>query len=224
MKPINDKSGSEVTAVNEYPIETNTAVRLNQVCKLSGGIVVAAAQGETGAILGVAAEDHPGTADAFNLRADGKKLKVYDSPTQVFSSTAPRLTATGGTTTTLVVNDATLAAFADDDFNGGYMKLVSKAVASTNTDSIGTVYPITDFTIATKTFTTTQTAGGAITAGDVFEIYPPIGFSKGNLASTLDKLILSATAALAMKVVGYDTELGKVKMEAALHEFGNKKS
>lgn len=224
MKPIMDKTGSQVTAIGEYDIATGTNIGLNTVVKISSGKVVAAAVGETTAILGSAAETHTGAADAFNVRNNGLKIKVYDSPSQVFSTTAPRLTATGGTTTTLIVNNATLATFVDSDFVGGYFVLASKGATSTNTDGLGTVYPCTAFTAATKVFTTTQTAGGAITAGDIFEIYPPVGFAKGNLASTLDKYDLSATAALAIKTVGFDTSKGTVQVEATLHQNANKQS
>lgn len=224
MKPVYDVTGSQVTAMKEYDIAAATNIALNTVVKLSAGKVVQAAVGETAAILGVTAEVHTGAADAFNPRNDGTKIKVFDSPTQIFETTAPQLTATGGTTTTLVVNDATLATFVDNDFTGGYMKLISKAATSTNTDPVGTVYPITGFTAATKTFTTTQTAGGAITVGDKFAIFPPGGFQKGNLDATFTKYDLAATAALAIKTYGRDLNRNKVLVEAALHQNGNKQA
>lgn len=224
MKPIYDVTGSQVTAVKEYDIAAATNIALNTAVKLTAGKVVQAAVGETAAILGSTAEIHTGAADAFNTRNNGLKVKVYDSPSQIFETTAPQLTATGGSTTTLIVNDATLAAFADSDFVGGYMKLISKVAASTNTDSVGTVYPITGSTAATKVFTTTQTAGGAITAGDKFAIFPPAGFQKGNLDATFAKYDLSATAALAIKTYAVDLNRNKVMVEAALHQNGNKQS
>lgn len=224
MKPIYDVTGSQVTGMKEYDIAAATNVALNTAVKLTAGKVVQAAVGETAAILGSTAEIHTGSADPFNPRNNGLKIKVFDSPSQIFETSAPRLTATGGTATTLIVNDATLAALADDDFNGGFMKLISKAAASTNTDPVGTVYPITDFTAATKTFTTTQTAGGAITVGDVFAIFPPVGFQKGNLDATFTKYDLSATATLAIKTSGRNIDKNKVYVEAALHQNANKQS
>lgn len=224
MYPNKDATGSQVTAVNEYDIAAATNVALNTVVKLSAGKVVQTAVGETGAILGTAAEIHTGAADAFNPRNNGSKIKVFDSPSQVFESVAPQLTATGGTATTIIVNDATLAAgFSNDDFNGGYAKLISKAANSTNTDPVGKVYEITDFVTATKTFTI-PAAGGAVTAGDVFAIFPPVGFQKGNLDATFTKYDLSATAALALKTYGRDVARNKVLLEAALHQNGNKQA
>jgi len=223
MKPSYDVTGSQVTGIKEYNIVTATAVAIGQVVKLTAGKVVLAVVGETSPILGIAIESHPGTADTLNIRGNGLKIKVYDSPTQVFEGVAPQVTATSGTTTTLV--DSTLnGVFVDADFVGGDMKLISKVAGSTNTDPLGTVYPITGSTAATGTFTTTQTAGGAITAGDVFAIFPPTGFQKGNLDAGISKLVLTATATLPIRVSSYDTERNVIFHDVALHEHGNKKA
>ncbi len=217
-----DTTGSQVMACREYDIASATAVAEGQFVKLSSGKVVLAAVGETGAILGIAAENHPGTADAFNLRANGTKIKVWDSPAAAYETVAPRATATSGSTTTMAATG--LATFADSDFVGGYFKLVSKGASSANTDPVGTVYPITGFTASTKLFTTTKTAGGAHTAGDVFEIYPPIGFAKGNLDSGIGKYDLTATASLSVRTAATDPAKGTVTLEATLHAHGNKLS
>jgi len=217
-----DITGSSMSSQNEYDIATGTAVSSGQFVKLTGSKVVLAAVGETTAILGVAAEPHSGVADALNLRANGLKIKVSDSPTAIYETAAPKVTCTSGTTTTMLATG--IAAFADSDFVGGYMKLVSKVAASTNTDAVGTVYPITGSTAASKTFTTTKTAGGAHTAGDIFEIYPPVGFAKGNFDSGISKYDLSATAALPVKTVKVDTATGIVYMGATLHQNANKQA
>lgn len=221
MRAVNDKTGAQNESINRYPIATDTAVKEGQVVKLTEGKVVLAVAAETSPILGVAKENHSGAADTLNQRSNGLEILVSDSPTAVYESPAPRITATGGTTTTIVAS--ALATFADDDFNGGYAKLVTKGASSANTDPVGKVYPITDFVASTKTMTI-DTAGGAVTANDVFEIYPPIGFAKGNFDSGIAKLVLTATAALPVKVVDYNTDKGMVYHMAALHEFGNKKA
>lgn len=217
-----DITGSQVMGAREYDIAAATAVLEGQFVKLSAGKVVLAAVGETGAILGIAAENHGGSADAFNVRANGTRIKVYDSPMAAYETAAPRCTATSGSTTTMAATG--LATFTDSDFVGGYFKLVSKVASSANTDPIGTVYPITGSTASTKLFTTTKAAGGAHTAGDVFEIYPPVGFAKGNLDSGISKYDLAATAALAVKTAAFDTARGTVTLEATLHALGNKQS
>lgn len=221
MNPIYSTSGEQITGMNEYEIATGTAISLGQVVKLTANKVVVGLVGETSAILGIAAEAHSGAADVLNQRSAGLKIKVYDSPNQVFESPVPRTTATSGSATTHV--DTALAVFADSDFVGGKLKLVSKVAGSTNTDPIGTIYEITVSVGATKTLTFAA-AGGAITAGDVFEIYPPVGFAKGNLDTGISKLVLTATAALPVEIVGYDTNRGMLRHKAALHQLGNKKA
>ena len=213
-------SGSAITGQKEYDIATGTVVQEGAFVKLTAGKVVAAVVADTGTLLGVAAERHSGAADALNLRSNGLKIKVNDSPDAVFETTPPRATATSGSTTTMAATG--LAAFADSDFIGGYIKLVSKVAASTNTDAIGTVYPVTGSTAATKLFTFTQTAGGAVTAGDIFEIYPPIGFAKGNLDATFSKYDLTATASISVRTSGSDTDKGIVYTMINLHQNANK--
>lgn len=222
MKLRFDLSGSQVHSAREYDIATNTAIEAGQVVKLSAGLVVAAAAAETGAILGVAAEDHSGVSSDMNPRSNGAKILVYDCPTAVFSCPAPVITVTTGTSTTLA--DTGIAAFSDDDFNGGYVKLVGKASGSTNPDPIGKVRRITDYTGTGKVFTLDETLSAAITAGDTYELYPPIGFAKGNLDSGIVKLVVTATAALPIKVIGKYEDQCELLFMAALHELGNKKA
>lgn len=221
MNPIYSTSGEQVTSITSYEIATATAISIGQVVKLTSNKVVVGLVAETSPIIGVAAEAHSGAADVLNQRSKGLSIKIYDSPNQVFESPAPRSTATSGTTTTHV--DTSLATFADDDFKGGKLKLVSKGASSTNTDPIGTIYEITGSTASSKTFTFAA-AGGAITAGDIVEVYPPVGFAKGNLDTGISKLVLTATAALPLEIVGYDTNRGQLRHKAALHQLANKKS
>lgn len=213
---------ASMSSQKNYPIATSTVVKQGQLVKLVGGLVVLAVAAETSAILGVAAENHTGTADTFNIRNNGTEILVLDAPSTVYEAPAPRVTATSGSTTTMAATG--MGTFADDDFNGGFMKLVSKVSTSTNTDSVGTVYPITDFTASTDLFTTTKTAGGAHTAGDVFEIYPPNGFGKGNLDSTISKIVLSATASLPIRSYGEDIDRGLTYHIPSLHINGSKQA
>ena len=221
MRPSFDATGSQVQAQRDYQIATGTAIAQDQIVKLTGGKVVLAVAGETSPILGTAAESHTGVADTLNNRSAGLVIRVNDSPTQVFEYAAPQAKATGGSTTTFVAS--TVAGFADSDFVGGYLKLISKGASSTNVDSIGTIYPITGSTAATGTFTI-ATITGAFTAGDVCAIFPPVGFQKGNLDSGISKLVLTASATLPIRVAGQDLSRNVVFADVALHEHGNKKA
>lgn len=213
---------ASMSSQKDYPIAVATDIKEGQLVKLVGGLAVPCVVGETAAILGVSCENHTGTADTFNPRNNGTVIRVSDAPSTVFEAPAPRVTATSGSTTTMAATG--IAALADDDFNGGFFKLVSKVAASTNTDSIGTVYPITDYTAATKLFTTTKTAGGAHTAGDIYEIYPPNGFGKGNLDAGISKLVLTATAALPIRSYGEDIERGVTYHIPSLHINASKQA
>lgn len=211
---------ASISSEADYNIAAATDIKEGQIVKLTGGLVVLATAGETGAILGVAKENHTGVTDAFNVRNNGRKIRIFDSPTSVFEAPAPRATATSGSATTMAATG--LATFADDDFNGGYLKLVSKTATSTNTDPIGKLYEITDFTASTKLFTVAS--GQTHNVGDVYEIYAPVGFLKGNLDSTISKLVLTTNANTPFKVYGQDFDLGLQYYVAALHVNANKQS
>ena len=223
MNTVYNSNGSQVDSVKEYDIAAATAVAIGQVVKLTAGLIVLATAGETTPILGIAFENHTGSADAFNPRSNGKKIKVCDSPTAIFECPAPQITATGGSTSTFVAS--TIAAGADNDFAGGKMKLITKGASSVITDPVGSVYLISASTAASGTLTTLATITGGCTAGDIFAVFPPIGFQKGNLDAGISKLVLTASAALPFMVTS-SSELDRniIQFDAALHQLGNKRA
>lgn len=222
MKVINDKSGSQVESVQEYDIATGTAITEGQVVMITLDKVVSAAADSTTAILGIAKEAHSGSADGFNPRSNGTKILVSDSPTAVFECPAPQHAATSGSTTNYTATTI-VGTYGTDAFKGGNLKLISKVANSTNTDPIGTLYPITASHTSSGAITIAQIAG-AITAGDVMAIFPPNGFQLGNLDATFQKLVLTGSAAIPIVVVGKDTDRNKIQFMAALHANGNKKA
>ncbi len=222
MKALYDRASHSVP-VHEFPIAASTAVKAGQLVMAAANLAVPVAAATTTAILGVALEDHPGSADIFNPRSDGARLRVADSPTTVYAAAAPTLAASGGSAATVVAS--ALAAYADDDLNGYKLVLKSKAPSSANTDPIGTVYDVTDFAAATKTLTISA-AGGAVTSGDVFYVLPADGALKGQFNAGRDGLTVTGgtPAALPLRVIGTDTARLEVYLYPMLHEFGNKKS
>ncbi|MEA4823563.1 MAG: hypothetical protein VB111_05525 [Clostridiaceae bacterium] len=222
MKALYDRASHSVP-VHEFPVAASTAVKAGQLVMAAANLAVPVAAATTTAILGVALEDHAGSPDTFNPRADGTRLRVADSPTTVYSAAAPTLTASGGSTATVVAS--ALAAYADDDLNGYRLVLKEKAASSANTDPLGTVYDVTDFTAATKTLTITA-AGGAVTSGDVFYVLPADGALKGQFNAAFDGLTVTGgnPAALPLRVIVTDTAKREVYLYPTLHEFGNKKS
>lgn len=216
MKLYQKADGGVLSSAREYDIAQTTDIKEGALVKIVAGLVVAC--DGTSAPIGVAAETHSGVADALNPRNDGTKILVHDAPDAIFRCAAPRAAATGGTATT--VTFSTLAAFADDDFIGGYLKLVKKGASSTNADAIGTVKRITDSVYVTSGTVTTLTVASGATAceGDEFEIYPPFGFKKAALDSGKQKIVLTSTASSKLKVVGRGD--GFVDLMACEHALG----
>ena len=222
MVPKNNASGGPILSERSYPIAKATEVSVGQVVKLSVGKVVPVTASDTSAILGIAAETHTGAEDALNPRSNGEEIMVYDGPDLVFSCKAPTITVKSGTATTIVADsDGGIAAFAADDFNGGLLQLVSLAASSTNTDVVGQIRKVSDFADASGTETFTVDSAGTAAAGDVYRVYPPIGFAKGGYDSKACRYVLSGAASLGVKVVGWDKEHGLLLMMAKKHSLGN---
>ncbi len=216
MKPIQNAGGHVGLTVRNYPIAAATAVSAGSVVKLSGGLVVPAAANETGPILGIAAENHPGTADALDPRSDGTEILVYDSPELIFECPAPVIAAASGSATTIVPASGDVdSTSADDAFNGSILVLVAKAAASTNTDPVGKHITVSDY--AKSGTVITKASGGAPSAGDVYEMYPAVGSAVGGLDSDRQKLLVSATGATSIRVVGHDYDRHMLRCMAALH-------
>lgn len=204
MRQIMDVSGAVLHSEREYDIAADTVVTVGQVVKLVNGLVAPAAVGETGAILGYAAESHMGADDALNLRATGTRITVQDGPGAVAESPAPVLTATGGTATTVTAGG--VAAFAADAFKGGYVK-----------GPEGHVRRVTASAVTGGVLTLTVDKGSVPAAGEGFVLFPPVGFSGGNLSAEGTKLVLTATAALPIQVTGRDEDRTMIRTMAVKH-------
>lgn len=219
MKFYQKLDGGAHISAREYNVAPDADIREGSLVKLSEGKVISAVAAETGALLGVAMENHSGTADALDPRANGTKILVCDDPDAVYQCAVPTVTASGGSATTLVFVAGQY--FAADDFNGGYVKLVSKAADSTNTDALGAVRAISDYAVTSATSGTfTITSGGTPNAGDVYAVFPPAGFAKGNLNTARDGIVLTASASLPLRVIGCDIELNKINVMVKKHAFG----
>ena len=210
MKPIQNAGGHVGCTARPYPIATSTDIKVDSVVQLSGGLVIAAVASQTGAILGIAAEAHPGSADALNPRANGAEILVYDNPELVFECKAPTFKASGGSATTVTAATSEVAITTADAFNGGF--LVSPA---------GNRRAITDFANASTTNTFTVPSGETAAANDVYTLYPQIGCAAGwQLNTNRDGIVVSASGATKLKVVGHDFERGMIKLMAVEHALG----
>lgn len=131
MRPIQNAGGEETIRERSYPVAKATAITAGQVVQLSGGKVVPAAAAQTAAILGIAGEDHSGTADILNPRADGDEILVCDNPGLIFECPVPTIRAASGSAATLVPASGDIAAgAADDAYNAAVLVLKSKARAA----------------------------------------------------------------------------------------------
>lgn len=222
MRPIQNAGGHVGLTARAYPIATNTNISAGEVVKLSGGLVVAAAYNETGAILGIAAENHTATADALNPRNNGKELLVYDNPELIFECPVPTFAAAGGSATTVTAADTSVACSTADAANGGTLELKSKATGSTNADAIGAKRTVTDYAQATNVSTFTTASGATAVSGDEYYFYPPIG-NAGFCAldsTSISKLVLTATGATKIKIIGHDYERHMLRCMAVEHALG----
>lgn len=228
MRVIKNKTSFTPPIASEYDVTYNTALVEGALVTVTAGKVVAQAVDGTAAILGIASENHPGTADSLNARSNGTRILVDDSPSAIYEGDAVEITATGGSTTSIISTSGFVAedstnTFVDNDFNGGYAKLTYKGASSTNTDPVGTIYGISDHDAGDKTLVI-NTAGGAVTAGDKFKIFPPFGFKKGNLNTARTDIVYTAVVALPISVCGYNLDKETVEYNAVLHLYGNKVS
>lgn len=205
---------SALTHESSYAADSG-ALRRGQIVVLSKNTVRPAQAQQTDAILGVCLENlesgHP----------TGAHVRVADSPSTVYACDAPQITATSGSTST--VGATALASFADDAFNGGVLKFIHPGASSTNSALPGDVFPITDYSGTDKTFTFEGTLSGAVAAGDTYQVFPPIGSSLGALDTSRDAIVLTtATNNFVLRVVGWETQAGKLLLMANTHIFGSK--
>ena len=220
MRPIQNAGGHVGLTARNYPVAAATEIHPGQVVKLSGALTVTAAANETGAILGIAGENHPGAADVLNPRANGDQILVYDNPALIFECPVPEIAAASGSATTLVPASGDVAStIADDAFNGGVLVLKSKAAGSGNTDPIGKRITVSDYTKSGTVIT--KPSGGTPSAGDIYELYPPVGSAVGGLDSGRSKLVVSATGATSVKVVGHDYDRSVIRCMAVKHALAS---
>ena len=214
MRPIQNADGHVGLTARNYPIDPETAVTMGQVVKLTAGKVVPAGQKETGALLGIAAEDHTGVEDALNFRSNAPEVLVCDSPGLIFECRAPKVIAGSGTATSLTARSGQVGGAASGAFAGGVLVMRQKAAGSGNTDAWGQRRAVTAYASG-GVFT--LTAGGVPGEGDEYELYPPIGSAVCALDDERETLTVTDTGATSLRVIGHDYERHMLRCMAALH-------
>lgn len=214
-----DLSGCTYPVIREFDIASNTVIEKGEVVKLVAGFVVAVGDtDQDDPYLGVATEEHDGVADTMNPRANGTRIKVYCSPTAVFKCKPNVIsTADSGNTTTWVDGEIVAGAgFADDDWNGGFLKVKSTTAL---TDALDKAIRVTDFAVATGTFTGTFTGG--VTAADTAVMLPPVGSKGWDFNSDGTELDLKAKGGESIQIVDVDTDLELVYWKFRLHQLAS---
>lgn len=214
-----DLNGCSTAKTQELYIATGTAIELGEIVTFTPGTGVAAVTGTDfgGPVIGVAAEAHDGTTDG---RQSGLAIKVYTSPTAVFSNT-PRnaITATGGSTTTFV--DSNLLPTTADIFNGGAIQILTCAADS---DLIGKHVAISDYATSGPTITLAETLTSALASADTAYLCPgPLAITAygWDLDSTGMEIDFETSAGEALKIVDVDPDTFTVYVKFRLHQLGN---
>lgn len=209
-----DLSGNAFPVIKEFPIATSTAIVKGSIVVLSGGFVDNIDADQDDPYLGVAAEAHDGATAG---RQSGTVIQVYCSPSAVFKvKNTYKVIADSGNTTTVV--DASYGTAANDQFNGGVLKLTALGTSSTLTLPVGKLAAITDFTTSSGTFTGTFTGG--TTAGDTYLVFPPVGSYAFDVDAAADDLDFNTTGGESIIIVGNDTVNDYIFWKFRLHQFG----
>lgn len=209
MHQVMDVSGAVLQSEREYDIAADTNIMVGALVKLDKGLVVKAAEAETGALIGITAEGHTGVEDALNPRNNGTKIIVRDAPGAIFACPAPVVEAISGSNATTVKFTATTGAGANA-FDGGYIK-----------DKTGAVRRITTGTESAGTVTLTVESGDTVAVGDKVVLYPPVGCTKLAVGSDATTMLATKAGATSVQVVGRYEATDEILVMAVKHTLAN---
>lgn len=152
--------------------------RTSETEPIKKGTLMMAKEGElirsdgTFTAVGILAEDYDPNPNELNAHAGDGFVRVIISPNAVYRILPFRMTlAENGTSTTMTWPGT--APTSNNAFKNGYFRLVEKGEKSSNTDPIGTIRHVTESVGPDITLE----EGGIASAGDVFDVFMPIGSS-----------------------------------------------
>lgn len=214
-----DLNGVKVPFMQPMLIATGTAIELGEAVLYTPAVGVAAVLGTDfdDPAMGVAAEAHDGATAG---RQVGTEIKVFNSPSAIFSI-KPRvaITATGGSTTTFV--DSSLFPATDNYFNGGYIQVLTCAADST---LVGRRIKISDHTGTGGTLTLAETMPAVFAAGDTAYLCPGAGAVSAfgwDLDSDGTDIDWETSGGEALQIVDVDPENFTIYVKFRLHQLGN---
>ena len=209
-----NSQGLASPCVKEYEIDTSVDLKRGTVMTLSNGKAKKATDSDK--ILGVLCEDYNVNKEELNARSGGGRVRVNVSSGALFRQPNLKTTlAAAGTATKITIAGFTAPSTADV-LKGAYLRLVSKAPDSGNTDTVGTLRAVS----ASSGSELTVTSGGTAAIGDVYEILLPAGFAYLALTSDAMSYTLAASASSKVRVLGCDPIYNFTEIHFADHYFG----
>lgn len=189
-----NSAGISTACIREYETDCTENLKKGTILTLSEGKAKKA--GASDIVLGVLAADYYAEKDELIPASGTKRMRVTVSAAAIYR-TEPQTTTIKqvGTETTITPAEVTLPTAANA-LKGGYVKLISKAPGSENTDHVGCVRKITASTSSLLTIET----GGKAGIGDIYAILPPAGFDNLALNGNADGFTISASSGNMAKV------------------------
>lgn len=200
MKFLYSLGGGNIPVIREFDIVANEKFSAGQIVRISTDGYIA--KDALGGCIGVAAEDHTGKKDILNERNNGTKLRIDITKDAVYSVDAVKVSATGGSATTMTCSSNVLSG----NLTGAKLVLVQKGENSENTDSIGSVRKVQNVSVSGDVATANIENGSRICAGDVYAVMPVYGF-KGCVSDDGEGFAFASDDIITdLYVVNYNTD------------------
>ncbi len=200
-------TGANQALIKDFDITPTVCAKEGEVVCAVGGVITGAITG--GKVLGVCAEDHSGTKELLNERANGSKLRVNATNGAVYGAKANVFSASSaGSATTFICSGTGISTAAA----GGILVLSKKAEGSTNSDNVGTARTISSVSVSSGTATFTISSGGKPCVGDEYTFYPALGAEMCLDNGKTGIVCTNSSTDVKFKVVGKDTDKGEVQV------------
>lgn len=200
-----NSNGNTTPTIKEYVTNETVFLKKGTLMMVRDGKVLKA--DGTMTPIGILAEDYDPEPNELNVHAGDKHVRVIVSPNAVYRVPPFRVTLTENGTTTTMKWPGTVPT-SSSAFKGGYFRLLEKGENSTNTDPIGTVRESSGTTESNVNLE----EGGVPCAGDVYEIFMPVGSTNLTPETSGTEFKLCLTTSSIYRVVGSDPKTGYMEV------------
>ena len=209
-----NSQGLASPCTKEYEVSTATDLKKGTVMTLSDGKAKKATDSDT--ILGVLCEEYKVKKEELNPRSGSGRVRVNVSSGAIFRQPNLKTTlAAAGTATKITIAGFTVPTTANA-LKGAYLRLVSKAKDSGNTDTVGTLRAVS----ASSGSELTVSNGGVAAIGDVYELLLPAGFTYLALNSDATGYTLAAASSSKVRVAASNPDYDFGEFVFCDHYFG----